>query len=201
MPRVKTRATTTKENLVTAKPRAESKAAQLPPMAGSNGAKSAKKKSNGNGDLGFEATLWFAADTLRGLMDASEHKHPVLGLIFLKYISDAFEEKHALVQEPDGYPEDRDEYTAENIFWVPPEARRSQIAAKATLPQIGEIVDKSMTGIERDNPRLRGGLPKEYAKLSLGSTRLGAIVDLVNGSGLGNAEARRHDVIGRHHNG
>jgi type I restriction enzyme M protein len=163
-----------------------------------SGAKSAKKKANGNGDLGFEATLWSTADQLRGSMDASEYKHPVLGLIFLKYISDAFEEKHAqLVQEPDSDPEDRDEYIAENIFWVPPDARWSQIAAKAKSPQIGAIVDKAMIAIEHDNPRLRGVLPKEYAKPSLGSTRLGAIVDLVNGIGLGDAEARKHDVIGR----
>jgi type I restriction enzyme M protein len=160
--------------------------------------KHARAKKANVGDLGFEATLWATADQLRGSMDASEYKHPVLGLIFLKYISDAFEEKHAqLVQEPDTDPEDRDEYIAENIFWVPPDARWSQIAAKAKSPQIGEIVDKAMIAIEHDNPRLRGVLPKEYAKPSLGSTRLGAIVDLVNGIGLGNAEARKHDVIGR----
>ncbi len=160
-------------------------------------AKSPKKKTNG-GDLGFEATLWSTADQLRGSMDASEYKHPVLGLIFLKYISDAFEEKHTqLAQEADSDPEDRDEYVADNVFWVPPDARWSQIAAKAKSPQIGEIVDTAMIAIEHDNPRLRGVLPKEYAKPSLGSTRLGAIVDLVNGIGLGDAEARKHDVIGR----
>ena len=131
-------------------------------------------------------------------MDASEYKHPVLGLIFLKYISDAFEELHSkLAGDHDSDPEDRDEYTACNVFWVPAEARWSQIAAEAKFPQIGEIVDKAMIAIEHDNPRLRGVLPKEYAKPSLGSTRLGAIVDLVNGIGLGNAEARKHDVIGR----
>jgi type I restriction enzyme M protein len=131
-------------------------------------------------------------------MDASEYKHPVLGLIFLKYISDAFEEKYAeLAQDRESDPEDRDEYVAENIFWVPRDARWSQIAAKAKSPQIGEIVDKAMIAIEHDNLRLRGVLPKEYAKPSLGSTRLGAIVDLVNGIGLGDAEARKHDVIGR----
>ncbi|TAM73888.1 SAM-dependent DNA methyltransferase [bacterium] len=160
--------------------------------------KAKSKKSNGGGDLGFETTLWSAADQLRGAMDASEYKHPVLGLIFLKYISDAFEELHAeLAGDPESDPEDRDEYTARNVFWVPPAARWSQIAAKAKSPQIGEIVDKAMIAIEHDNPRLRGVLPKEYAKPSLGSTRLGAIVDLVNGIGLGDAEARKHDVIGR----
>ncbi len=131
-------------------------------------------------------------------MDASEYKHPVLGLIFLKYISDAFEELHAqLKNDPESDPEDRDEYKARNVYWVPPAARWSQIAAKAKSPQIGEIVDKAMIAIEHDNARLRGVLPKEYAKPSLGSTRLGAIVDLVNGIGLGDAEARKHDVIGR----
>ena len=162
------------------------------------GATATNGKKNNGGDLGFEATLWSTADQLRGSMDASEYKHPVLGLIFLKYISDAFEEKHAqLAQDADSDPEDRDEYVAENIFWVPPDARWSQIAAKAKSPQIGGIVDKAMIAIEHDNPRLRGVLPKEYAKPSLGSTRLGAIVDLVNGIGLGDAEARKHDVIGR----
>ncbi len=151
-----------------------------------------------NGDLGFEATLWSAADTLRGSMDASEYKHPVLGLIFLKYISDAFEELHAqLTADRESDPEDRDEYTAQNVFWVPQAARWTQIAAQAKSPQIGEIVDKAMIAIEHDNPRLRGVLPKEYAKPSLGSTRLGQLVDLVNGIGLGDAEARKHDVIGR----
>ena len=131
-------------------------------------------------------------------MDASEYKHPVLGLIFLKYISDAFEELHAqLDADRESDPEDRDEYTARNVFWVPPAARWSQIAAQAKSPQIGETVDKAMIAIEHDNSRLRGVLPKEYAKPSLGSTRLGQIVDLVNGIGLGDAEARKHDVIGR----
>jgi type I restriction enzyme M protein len=158
-----------------------------------------REARNGNGsNLGFEAKLWAAADTLRGAMDASEYKHPVMGLIFLKYISDAFEELRArLVYDPESDPEDRDEYTAENVFWVPPNARWSQIGAEAKSPQIGEIIDKAMISIEHDNPRLRGVLPKEYAKPSLGSTRLGAIVDLVNGIGLGDAEARKQDVIGR----
>lgn len=157
-----------------------------------------KVSNRNNGDLGFEATLWAAADTLRGSMDASEYKHPVLGLIFLKYISDAFEELHAqLAADGESDPEDRDEYTASNIFWVPSAARWSQIAAQAKSPQIGEIIDKAMIAIERENPRLRGVLPKEYARPSLGSTRLGQLVDLVNGIGLGDAEARKHDVIGR----
>lgn len=157
-----------------------------------------KPKNGKGGDLGFEAKLWAAADTLRGSMDASEYKHPVLGLIFLKYISDAFEELHAeLAADKAADPEDRDEYTAKNVFWVPPAARWSQIAAQAKSPQIGAVVDQAMDAIAAENPRLRGVLPKEYAKPSLGSTRLGQIVDLVNGIGLGDAEARKHDVIGR----
>ena len=159
----------------------------------------APQRAAGSGEvLNFEARLWSMADQLRGSMDASEYKHPVLGLIFLKYISDAFEELHAeLASDSEADAEDRDEYTARNIFWVPAAARWSQIAAQAKSPQIGEIIDTAMIAIEHDNPRLRGVLPKEYAKPSLGSARLGAIVDLVNGIGLGNAEARKHDVIGR----
>lgn len=167
-------------------------------VAAASNSKPTRAKKNNGGHLGFEATLWSAADTLRGSMDASEYKHPVLGLIFLKYISDAFEELHAqLTADRESEAEDRDEYTARNVFWVPQGARWSQIAAKAKSPQIGEIVDKAMIAIEQDNPRLRGVLPKEYARPSLGSTRLGALIDLVNGIGLGDAEARKHDVIGR----
>jgi type I restriction enzyme M protein len=124
-------------------------------------AKRAKTANKNGGDLGFEATLWSAADTLRGSMDASEYKHPVLGLIFLKYISDAFEELHAqLSNDADSDPEDRDEYTARNVFWVPPAARWPQIAAKAKSPQIGEIVDKAMIAIERDNRACAACFPR-----------------------------------------
>ena len=180
-------------------PRAKAaSAAPRPPSTGDTVRKRAKSKDAAGGVLGFETKLWSAADTLRGSMDASEYKHPVLGLIFLKYISDAFEELHAqLAADRDADPEERDEYTARNVFWVPLAARWTQIAAQAKSPRIGEIVDKAMIAIEHDNPRLRGVLPKEYAKPSLGSTRLGAIVDLVNGIGLGDAESRKHDVIGR----
>jgi len=160
--------------------------------------KPAKAKGNGAGEIGFEATLWSSADTLRGAMDASEYKHIVLGLIFLKYISDAFEELRAkLATDPQCDPEDRDEYTAQNVFWVPKVARWSEIAAKAKSPQIGEIIDKAMLAIEQDNPRLKNVLPKEYQKPSLGPTRLGGVVDLVNTIGLGDAESRKRDVLGR----
>jgi type I restriction enzyme M protein len=194
MPRVKVAASKAKETALKAPTRAEVGRAHLAAPV----EKPKPKKANGNGDLGFESTLWATADNLRGAMDASEYKHPVLGLIFLKYISDAFEEKHAeLAADPESDPEDRDEYTAANVFWVPPEARWSKIAAQAKSPQIGEIIDKAMIAIEQDNKRLKGVLPKEYAKPSLGSTRLGAIVDLINGVGLGDKEARKHDVLGR----
>jgi type I restriction enzyme M protein len=161
-------------------------------------AKAGGPKTNGSGEIGFEATLWSAADTLRGSMDASEYKHVVLGLIFLKYISDAFEElREKLAADSDSDPEDRDEYTAKHVFWVPKGARWSEIAAKAKSPQIGEIIDKAMTAIELDNPGLKNVLPKEYTKPSLGSTRLGGVVDLINTIGLGDAQARKHDVLGR----
>ena len=106
------------------------------------------------------------ADTLRGSMDAAEYKHVVLGLIFLKYISDAFEERHAAVLAEWGTEaaEDRDEYIAENIFWVPPEARWAHLKAQARQPTIGQLVDVAMAGIERDNPALKEVLPKDYAR-------------------------------------
>jgi type I restriction enzyme M protein len=158
-----------------------------------------KKAAKANSTpLLIEQTLWSTADALRGVMDASEYKHIVLGLIFLKYISDAFEETRVkLATDPEADPEDRDEYTAEKVFWVPAAARWSEVAAKAKSTKIGEIVDNAMIAIEQDNPKLRGVLPKEYAKPSLGSTRLGAVIDLVNTIGLGDAESRKHDVLGR----
>src|SRR2546427_7623531 len=110
--------------------------------------------------------MWQSADALRNNMDAAEYKHVVLGLIFLKYISDAFEEKHAelAAQTAEGAdPEDPDEYRAIHIFWVPPEARWSNLKAQAKQPTIGQIVDHAMAGIERDNETLKGVLPKDYA--------------------------------------
>src|SRR5438094_3128065 len=113
-----------------------------------------QKKSNNGANVGYEAELWQMADALRGSMDAAEYKHVVLGLIFLKYISDAFEAQHAQleaekVQGAD--PEDPDEYRALNIFWVPPEARWAHLKAQARQPSIGQFVDEAMAGIERDN--------------------------------------------------
>jgi type I restriction enzyme M protein len=149
-------------------------------------------------DLGFEATLWQAADKLRNNLDASDYKHVVLGLIFLKYISDAFEEKRATLRtDRDANPEDRDEYLADNVFWVPTEARWARLQAEAKQPTIGKTLDDAMTAIERDNPRLKGVLPKEYARPALDKRRLGELIDLIATIGLGNAVNRSKDILGR----
>ena len=150
--------------------------------------------------LGYEAELWRMADALRSNMDAAEYKHVVLGLIFLKYISDAFEEYHArltaeVVQGAD--PEDPDEYRAVNIFWVPREARWSYLLANARQPTIGRTVDDAMLAIERDNPTLKGVLPKDYAHPRLDKQRLGQLIDLVGNIGLGDEASRSRDVLGR----
>jgi type I restriction enzyme M protein len=134
--------------------------------------------------LGFEAKLWLAADKLRNNMDAAEYKHVVLGLIFLKYISDTFEEHRAKLLAGEGdyagaNPEDPDEYKAENVFWVPAEARWSHLQASAKQPTIGKIVDDAMVAIECDNPRLKGVLPKDYARPALDKHRLGELIDLI----------------------
>ena len=130
-------------------------------------------------DIGFEKQIWDAACVLRGNMDASEYKNVVLGLIFLKYISDRFEEKHReLVAEGDGFEEDIDEYTSEGIFFVPQGARWSDIAAKAHTPEIGTAIDEAMRAIEKDNKRLKDILPKNFARPELDKRRLGEVVDL-----------------------
>ena len=147
---------------------------------------------------GYETQLWQMADALRGSMDAAEYKHVVLGLIFLKYISDAFEELHAevLAEWGEEAAEDRDEYIAENIFWVPPEARWQALQSQAHQPTIGRAVDDAMTAIERDNPALKDVLPKDYARPALDKTRLGQVVDMVSNIKVGGAEARATDVLG-----
>src|SRR2546428_13880528 len=117
------------------------------------------QSGNSSTHLGFEATLWATADKLRGNLDAAEYKHVLLGLIFLKYISDAFEERHAALQKEKGAdPEDRDEYTADNIFWVPHEARWSSLQGRATDPSIGKLIASTMIAIEHDNPPLKAVL-------------------------------------------
>lgn len=153
----------------------------------------------GNGsNLGFEERLWTAADKLRGTMDASEYKHVVLGLIFLKYISDTFEEFHTHLKAQEyADPEDRDEYTAENVFWVPRDARWPHLMSKAKDPKIGIIIDDAMTAIETENPRLKSVLPKDYARPALDKFRLGQLIDLISTIGLGDAESRSKDILGR----
>ena len=149
---------------------------------------------------GHEAELWRMADALRGSMDAAEYKHAVLGLIFLKYISDAFEEMHARLEaerDQGADPEDPDEYRAENIFWVPPEARWSGLKAQARQPAVGRLVDDAMTAIERDNPALKDVLPKDYARPALDKQRLGQLIDMISNIRVGDADARSKDVLGR----
>lgn len=158
------------------------------------------KNTNNGANLGFEADLWRAADALRSNMDAAEYKHVVLGLIFLKYISDAFEEQHARLEAERGQgadPEDPDEYRAVNIFWVPEEARWAHLKANAKQPTIGKVVDDAMLAIERDNPSLKGVLPKDYAHPRLDKQRLGQLIDLVGNIGLGDKANRSRDILGR----
>jgi type I restriction enzyme M protein len=166
------------------------------------------KRSNGKEPLGFEDVLWKAADKLRGSMDASEYKHVVLGLIFLKYVEDAFEERQGKLrdelaadgvtgEQADELLESRDEYTAEGVFWVPPEARWGYLRERAKQPEIGKLIDSAMDLIELDNPSLRGVLPKTYARPSLDVRRLGELVDLISSIGLGAAEHREKDILGR----
>ena len=148
-------------------------------------------------DIGFEKEIWKAADLLRGNLDASEYKSVVLGLIFLKYISDRFEAKYnALVAEGDGFEEDKDEYTSENIFFVPQEARWSVVAEAAHTPEVGTVIDNAMRLIEKENVRLKGILPKNFARPELDKRRLGDVVDLFT-----NIQMKEHgdtkDILGR----
>lgn len=163
-------------------------------------AKKTDVKSNNGATVGYEAQLWQMADALRGSMDAAEYKHVVLGLIFLKYVSDAFEEKHAKLQAEAAQgadPEDPDEYRAFNIFWVPAEARWSNLKGHAKQPTIGQLVDDAMSGVERDNPSLKGVLPKDYARPALDKQRLGQLIDLISNIRIGDEESRSKDVLGR----
>ncbi|NLJ48663.1 MAG: SAM-dependent DNA methyltransferase [Candidatus Atribacteria bacterium] len=159
-----------------------------------------EKKGNG-ANLGFENQMWAAADKLRGHMDASEYKHVVLGLIFLKYISDAFQAKHkqleATMDTDYTDPEDRDEYSAANIFWVPKEARWTNLQANAKQPTIGKLIDDAMMTIEKENPKLKGVLPKDYSRPSLDKYRLGELIDIISKIGLGDDESRSKDILGR----
>jgi type I restriction enzyme M protein len=158
------------------------------------------KTTDTNDNQGFEAKLWAAADALRNNMDAAEYKHVVLGLIFLKYISDAFEAKHAELEAQTAQgadPEDPDEYRAASIFWVPKEARWKHLKASAPQPTIGTLVDDAMTAIERDNPSLKTVLPKDFGRVGLDKVRLGQIINLVSDIALGGAADRAKDTLGR----
>jgi len=178
-----------------------------------------KARQNDNGaNVGYEAQLWEMADALRGSMDAAEYKHVVLGLIFLKYISDAFEERHAYLSRAVDDPkdeyflpaktrnrtdavarllEDPDEYRSQDIFWVPPEARWAHLRAQAKQATIGRLVDDAMQGVERDNSVLKAVLPKDYARPSLDPVRLGQLVDLISNIKVGDQASRAKDVLGR----
>ena len=152
------------------------------------------------GPIGYEAELWRMADALRGSMDAAEYKHVALGLIFLKYVSDAFEEMRARLEgerDQNADPEDPDEYRAENIFWAPSEARWAHLQARARQADIGRAVDEAMAAIERDNPALKGVLPRDYARPALDKQRLGQLIDMIGNIAVGDADARSNDVLGR----
>ncbi len=153
--------------------------------------------SNGS-DSGFEQKLWLSAVKLRSIMDAGVYKHVVLGLIFLKYISDSFEEKfQELSKDKSSDPEDRDEYTSANVFWVAKKARWSELQANAKQVEIGKIIDDAMIAIEKDNPSIKGILPKDYARATLDKKRLGELIDLIGTIGLGDKEHRSKDILGR----
>ena len=166
-----------------------------------------KANKSNTATIGFEAKLWLTADKLRNNMDAAEYKHVVLGLIFLKYISDTFEAHRAklltgLGEYAGANPEDSDEYKAENVFWVPAEARWPQLQASAKLPSIGKLVDDAMVAIERDNLPLKGVLPKDYARTGLDKQRLGELIDVIatielTAASEGEQTHRSVDLLGR----
>lgn len=157
----------------------------------------ANEQKNG-GNLGFEAELFKAADKLRGNMEPSDYKHVALGLIFLKYISDAFEARHkALLAEDAQVAEDKDEYLADNVFWVPKEARWSHLKANAKRPEIGIAIDDAMRAIEKDNESLKGVLPKDYSRPALNKVMLGELIDLISGIALNEEGDKSKDVLGR----
>ncbi|MGQ9713103.1 MAG: type I restriction-modification system subunit M N-terminal domain-containing protein [Desulfotomaculales bacterium] len=179
----------------------------------------AKKKSvakNGNGDLEFADRLWSAANRLRGTVEAAEYKHIVLGLLFLKYLSDAFENRHKFLlravsdpanteyyvkEAPAEYiasvAEDKDEYLAANVFWIPPQARWSYLLANAHQPHLGRLIDEAMAAIEKENPKqLRGVLPKIYARSSLPAQTLGELLNLFSAIDLANGNTVARDVLG-----
>ncbi len=157
--------------------------------------KSRNEKNNG-ANLGFEQKLWLAADKLRSNMDAAEYKHVVLGLIFLKYISDAFNEVYEkLKKDPTSDPEDVDEYVSRRVFWVPKEARWEYLQKNAKKPEIGKLIDEALDSMERGNRSLKGVLLKNYARPGLNKQRLGELIDLIGTIGLGDRENKIKDKI------
>ena len=169
------------------------------PRKDSGGAQRKAAKAIGNGaNLGFEAQLFLAADKLRKNLEPSDYKHVALGLIFLKHISNAFEAKHAaLLAEDATAAEDPDEYLAENVFWVPKEARWSHLQANAKQPTIGKLIDEAMAEIEKANPGLKGVLPKDYNRPALDKVMLGELIDLVSGIATGEPGDKARDLLGR----
>ena len=161
-----------------------------------------KKKAEQTAEEPLEKKLWKAADKLRKNMDAAEYKHVALGLIFLKYISDAFEEQYNKLKEgkgdyQDADPEDKNEYVAEKVFYVPPSARWTWLQGRAKLPTIGKDIDDAMDAIEKDNPSLKGVLPKVFAQEKLDKATVGGLVDMVSTATLGTKEAQSKDLLGR----
>jgi len=158
-----------------------------------------RTRKNGNGaNLGFEAELFLAADKLRKNLEPSDYKHVVLGLIFLRHISNAFEAKReALLAEDPKAAEDQDEYLAENVFWVPKEARWSYLQANAKQPTIGKLIDDAMAAIEASNPSLKGVLPKDYNRPALDKVMLGELIDLVSAIALHEEGEKARDLLGR----
>ena len=160
-------------------------------------AKAKAKATKNSADIGFEKQLWDAADVLRGNMDAADYKNVVLGLIFLKYLSDRFDERYQeLVAEGYGDEEDRDCYIEENVFYVPEEARWAQIASEAHTPEIGQVIDNAMRAIERENDALKDVLPKNFARPELDKRRLGEVVDLFTNIQMSDGESEK-DLLGR----
>jgi len=166
-----------------------------------------RPQSNGT-DLDYADTLWKSADALRGQVDAAEYKHVVLGLLFLKYISDAFEARRDELKDElaaDGITgehaerllEDRDEYTAERVFWVPPEARWQNIQNQATRPDIAALIDDAILAVERDNPNLKNKLPRDYARRGIEPVKLKGLIDLIANIGFKGDRSRARDMLGR----
>lgn len=180
-----------KKKIVTSKPKKIEKA--VPEKV-----KEKTTKKDQTTALGFEDQLWLAADKLRGHMDAAVYKHTVLGLVFLKYVSDSFMERYnELLVEGDGFEEERDAYAEKNVFWVPKNARWEHIKNSAKKSEIGKIIDDAMVLIEKENKTLKGVLQKDYARPDLDKRMLGELVDLISKIGLGDKESKQKDVLGR----